>query len=100
MYADDVVVWAQDRSKERAAAQVEEAVTAVAQWSFTKKLRLSAGKCAVAFFSSGPREASWRPVVRVGGDVIRFEPRPSFLGVEFDRTLSLSALTLFLLPVE
>ena len=88
MYADDVVVWAQDRSKERAAAQVEEAVTAVVQWSSRKKLRLSAGKCAVAFFSSDPREASWRPVVRVGGDVIRFEPRPSFLGVEFDRTLS------------
>ena len=88
LYADDVVVWAQDRSKERAAALVEEAVQAVALWSSRKKLQLSAGKCATAFFSSDPREASWKPVVRVEGDVLRFEPRPSFLGVEFDRTLS------------
>ena len=88
LYADDVVVWAQDRVKERAAALVEEAVQAAVAWSLRKKLQLSAGKCASAFFSSDPREASWEPVVRAGDDVLRFNPRPSFLGVSLDRTLS------------
>ena len=88
LYADDVVVWAQARAKERAAALVEEAVQAVALWSFRKKLQLSAGKCVTAFFSSDPREASWQPVVRVEGQVLRFDPHPSFLGVSLDRTLS------------
>ena len=88
LYADDVVLWAQDRAKERAAALVEEAVQAVASWSSRKKLQLSAAKCASAFFSSDPREASWKPVVRAGENVLRFDPRPSFLGVGLDRTLS------------
>ena len=88
LYADDVVVWAQDRVKERAAASVEEAVRAVATWSARKKLQLNAGKCVTALFSSDPREASWKPFVKLGEDVLRFEPRPTFWGVGLDRTLS------------
>ena len=88
LYADDVAVWAQDRIKERALAKVTEAVERIALWSQQRKLQLSEGKCTLSFFSQHPGEASWSPVAEVGGLRLRFEPKPVFLGVGFDRVLS------------
>ncbi|MEL7521032.1 MAG: reverse transcriptase family protein, partial [Cyanobacteria bacterium J06553_1] len=88
LYADDVAVWAQDRTKERALQKVLSAVQEIARWSQARKLQLSEGKCTLSLFSQDTREASWSPEVEVGGMRLRFEPRPTFLGVTLDRVLS------------
>ena len=68
--------------------KVEEAVQAVSLWSEAQKLRLNVGKCELSFFSMDPREAGWRPEVRLGERALRVAETPRFLGVVFDRTLS------------
>ena len=88
LYADDVAVWSQDRCKERALQKVSEAVGQIARWSAARKLQLSEGKCTLSFFSQHPGEASWRPEAVVEGLRLKFEPKPIFLGVGFDRVLS------------
>ena len=88
LYADDVAVWSQDRDKEQARRRVVEAVGRIARWSAERKLQLSEGKCSLSFFSQHTGEAGWRPEADVEGVHLRFEPRPVFLGVGFDRVLS------------
>ena len=88
LYADDVAVWASDRSKEGALQKVRSAVAAIARWSVKWKLQLSESKCTLSFFSQHPGEASWHPSLEVEGNFLRFEPNPVFLGVRYDRVLS------------
>ena len=87
MFADDVAILATKPSLEEAEAAVQEAVTVVAKWAKTWKLRLNAGKSEASHFSTSPREASWTPKVKVEGETIKHEPTPRLLGVILDRTL-------------
>ena len=57
MYADDVAVWAHEKSRDSLQSKIQIAADKVVQWSKKWKLSLSAGKCEVAFFSTNTHEA-------------------------------------------
>jgi hypothetical protein len=59
----------------------------VPRWNWAKKLTLNLKKCEVS--SADIPEVNWRPVVEVKGTIIKFNPTPPFLGVLYNRTLSM-----------
>ena len=91
MYADDIAIWAQDRSKEQATIQTERGVQAIAKWSSEFRLSLNAGKCEVCLFTSDTNEAKWEPAVKIGNTTLAVNKNPVFLGVTLDRGLSFNA---------
>ena len=54
------------------------------EWSREKKLELNISKCLVSFFSADNHHARWQPQVVVEGEVLGFDPTPTFLGVTYD----------------
>jgi ribonuclease HI len=87
-YADDVALWSAHPQKEVALSRLSESVGEVLRWGHEHKIRLNPNKCEVTFFSSDPRESSWKPEVHVADSVLRFNPNPVFLGVTYDRMLT------------
>ena len=66
LFADDVAVWAKDRSVEKATDLVQNATEAIVRWSERWLMILSVQKCEVALFrhwrTTGRRSTSVRPV--------------------------------------
>ena len=91
LFADDLALWASSPDKEEASSKVELAVSEVAKWSRQKKLELNISKCLVSFFSANHHEARWQPRVVVEGEVLGFDPTPTFLGVTYDLQLTFVA---------
>ncbi len=56
-------------------------VTAVAEWSTSKKMVFNADKCEVAFFSTDSNEANWQLTIIANNTRLHHNPRPKFLGV-------------------
>ena len=60
------------------------------RWSKYWCLPLNPSKCEASFFSVDPHQANLQPDLLLFGSRLCFNPTPTFLGVTFDRTLSLS----------
>ena len=93
LFADDAAVYCSDTSLDKAQELLQEAVTAVENWSRDNKLDLNVSKSCTFFFSTCSAEATWRPDITLLGKKMPFgdgpkEKNPKFLGVTLDRTLS------------
>ena len=91
LYADDTSLWASSRSKEEAAAKVQDALTAIAAWSRSKKLTLNSSKSECILFTNNSSEAAWKPPLTINGESLHFNPHPRLLGITLDRTLCFQA---------
>ncbi len=65
--------------------ELQRAVTAVAEWSASKKMVLNADNCEVTFFSTNSHEANWQPTIIANSTRLHHIPLPKFLGVTLDR---------------
>ncbi len=61
--------------------ELQRAVTAVAEWSTSKKMVIHADKCEVTFFSTSSHEANWQPIIVANNIRLLHSPQPKFLGV-------------------
>jgi len=83
MYADNVSLWASNRCKESATADIQQAVNFVLEWS-KKKMTLNTEKSEIAFFSTDTREANWQLTVWLNGKMVPFDGSPRLLCVHLD----------------
>ena len=88
LYADDLAIWASSPSVECATAVVQAALNGLVEWSSKWRLPLNPLKCETSFFSLDPYQLRIQPSLHILNTPIKFNSRPTFLGVTFDRTLS------------
>ena len=96
LYADDLAIWASSPSVECATAVVQAALNRLVDWSSKWRLPLNPLKCETSFFSLDPYQSRIQPSLQsriqpslhILNTPLKFNPRPTFLGVTFDRTLS------------
>ena len=88
LYADDLAIWASSPSVECATAVVQAALNRLVEWSSKWRLPLNPLKCETSFFSLDPYQSRIQPSLHILNTPLKFNPRPTFLGVTFDRTLS------------
>jgi ribonuclease HI len=93
MFADDVAIVGTDRDRKKAEQKVQEAVSIVEAWSKEYKLKLNSDKSECCYFTTWPKEAAWRPCVKIGGKEIPFKANPRLLGVLLDRQLTFGPQT-------
>ena len=79
LVADDLTIWSSHNNKEEASRYVQLAVQKIEEWCKKKKMLLSE-KSVVTFFSSSSGDARWKPDVTMGGNTLKFNPCPKFLG--------------------
>jgi ribonuclease HI len=92
LFADDVCLWAQDRTIEGAASALQEGLHTVEQFADEMRLRVSKDKTTVTAFTLNTHEAKTAPTVFFSdGTPVAVAPEPTFLGITFDRTLSFRA---------
>ena len=90
LYADDLAIWSSSPSLPTAMEATQGAMFQLERWSEYWYLPLNPSKCEASFFSVDPHQANLQPNLLLLGFRLRFNPTPTFLGVTFDRTLSLS----------
>ena len=90
LYADDLTIWSSFPSIPTAVKATQGALFRLERWSEYWCLPLNPSKCEASFFSVDPHQANLRPNLLLLGSRLRFNPTPTFLGVTFDHTLSLS----------
>ncbi len=88
LFADDVSLISSHHNKLVAEKELQRAVTAVTDWSASKKIVLNADKCEVTFFSTNSHEANWQPTITANSTRLHHHPLPKFLGVTLDRLLT------------
>lgn len=88
LFADDLAVWSSSTSIETARTNVESACNSIAEWSNEWLMQLSIDKCEISLFSMDAKHADKRPEVRIGDELLGFNPTPCFLGVTYDRRLT------------
>ena len=88
LYADDLAIWASSPSVECATAVVQTALNRLVEWSSKWRLPLNPLKCETSFFSLDPYQSRIQPSLHILNTPLKFNPRSTFLGVTFDRTLS------------
>ena len=88
LYADDLAIWASSPGVECATAVVQAALNRLVEWSSKWRLPLNPLKCETSFFSLDPYQSRIQPSLHILNTPLKFNPRPTFLGVTFDRTLS------------
>ena len=87
LFADDIALWARDKSIDEASCKVELAAEKVAQWSEEWLMSLSIGKCEVALFNNG-LGGTELVSVSMKGKELKINSNPTFLGVTYDRKLT------------
>ena len=90
LYADDLAIWSSSPSVPSAVEATQVALFRLERWSEYWCLSLNPSKCEASFFSVDPHQANPQPNLLLLGSRLRFNPTPTFLGVNFDRTLSFS----------
>ena len=90
LYVDDLAIWSSSPSAPIAMEATQGALFRLERWSEYWCLPLNPSKCEASFFSVDPHLANLQPNLLLFGSRLRFNPTPTFLGVTFDRTLSLS----------
>ena len=88
LYADDLAIWASSPSVECETAVVQAALNKLVEWSSKWRLPLNPLKRETSFFSLEPYQSHTQPSLHILNTPLKFNPRPTFLGVTFDRTLS------------
>ena len=89
LYVDDLAIWSSSPSVPIAVEATQGSLFRLERWSEYWCLPLNPSKCE-ASFSVDPHQANFQPNLLLLGSRLRFNPTPTFLGVTFDRTLSLS----------
>ena len=90
LYADDLAIWSSSPSVPTAVEATQEALFRLERWSEYWCLPLNPSKCETSFFSVDPHQANLQLNLLLLGSRLRFNPTPTFHGVTFDRTLSIS----------
>ena len=90
LYADNVAIWSSSPSVPTAVEATPGALFRLERWSEYWCLPFNPSKCEASFFSVDPHQANLQPNILLIGSRLRFNPTPTFLGVIFDRTLSIS----------
>ena len=90
LYADDLTIWFSFPSIPTAVKATQGALFRLERWSEYWCLPHNPSKCEASFFSVDPHQANLQPNLLLLGTRLRFNPTPTFLGVTFDHTLSLS----------
>ena len=90
LYADDLAIWSSSPSVPTAVEATQGALFRLKRWSEYWCLPLNSSKCEASFFSVDSHQANLQPNLLLLGSHLRFHPTPTFLGVNFDRTLSFS----------
>ena len=88
LFADDAAVWTRDTDLERATSNLQKGLDAIASWSTSWKMELSAQKSEFSFFTTNTHEARWRPALYLSSQQIKYIPNPKFLGITYDRQLT------------
>ena len=89
LYADDLAIWSSSPSVPTAVEATQGALFRLERWSEYWCLPFNPSKCEASFFSVDSHQANLQPNLLLFGSRLRFDPTPTFLGVTFDRTLSL-----------
>ena len=89
LYAGDLAIWSSSPSIPTAVEATQGALFRLERWSEYWCLPLNPSKCEASFFSVDSHQANLQPNLLLDF-CLRFNPTPTFLGVTFDRTLSLS----------
>ncbi len=79
LFGDDVPLISSHHNKLVAEKELQRAITAVAEWSTSKKMVLNADKCEVTFFSTFSHEANWQPTISAYNTRLHHNPLPKFL---------------------
>ncbi len=88
LVAEDVSLISSHHYKLVAEKELQRAVTAVAEWSTSKKMVLNANKCEVTLFSTNSHKANWQPTLIGNNTRLHNNPQPKFLGVTLDSLLT------------
>ena len=88
LYADGLAIWASSQSIDCATSIVQAALNRLVEWSSKWRLPLNPLKCETFFFSLDPYQSRIQPSLYILNTRLKFNPRPTFLCVTFDRTLS------------
>ena len=88
LFADDLAIWASDRSIDVAEAKVQVALGELVKWAGRWKLPISVEKTVATVFTADPHQARREAELYLGNVRLSHEPNPTFLGVTYDRTLS------------
>ena len=89
LYADDLAIWSSSPSVPTAVEATQGALIRLECWYEYWCLPLNLSKCEASFFSVDTHQANLQPNLLLLGFHLCFSPTPTFLGVTFDRTLSL-----------
>ena len=90
LYADDLAIWFSSPLVPTAMEATQGALFRLERWSEYWCLPLNPSKCEASFFSVDLHQANLQPNLLLLGSHLRFNATPTFLGVTFDRTLSIS----------
>ena len=68
--------------------KLQKGLDAVASWSTSFKMDLSAQKSECSFFNTNKHEAIWRPALCLRRQQIKYNPNPKFLGIAYGRHIT------------
>ncbi len=88
LFADDVSLISSHHNKLVAEKELHCAVTAITEWSTSKKMVLNPDKCKVTLFSTNSHEANWQPTIIAKNTRLHHNPQPKFFGVTLDKLLT------------
>ena len=87
-YADDLLIARSAQNKDLIVVSLLPEVDKVVAWSDKARLTLNPFKCETAFFSQECPQAAWQPYITIDGKRMFCNPFPVFLGVRYDRQLT------------
>ena len=88
LFADDLAIFATERTIAEAEVRVQAALDELRKWAEKWRMDVSLEKTVATVFTLDPHEARQEARLFMGDSRLRHEPTPTFLGVRFDRTLS------------
>ena len=90
LYTDNLAIWSSSPSVPTAVEVTQGALFRLERWSEYWCLPLNPSKCEVFFFSVDPHQPNLQSNLLLLGSRLRFNPTPTFLGLTFDCTVSIS----------
>lgn len=88
LFADDLAIWATDKTVAAAEARVQRALDCLLKWAEEWKMEVNREKTVGTIFTLDPAEARRECALTLGTSRLQHDPTPVFLGIRFDRGLS------------
>ena len=88
MFADDLAIWSSHQNITEAEGKLQQALDSLAAWAEKWKLTVSLEKTVSTIFSLDPAETRREANLSFRNHRLTHNPRPTFLGVTLDRTLT------------